>query len=67
MAQNPQKLSKIMAAGTKSHMYDSILKKEQKYMVLMVFDQTGNQIKRKELTDDSVPTQPMELYIDIWY
>lgn len=66
VANYPQTLTKIMTPGEKLHTYELILKKEQKYMLVMVFDENGKEIECRELTGDSVPTQPMELFIGIW-
>ena len=61
----PQTL-KAYFAGNQLYTYELILKKAQKYMLLMVYDSTGKEVDRRELTGDSVPTQPMELFLGIW-
>jgi len=66
VANYPQTLTKVTSAGTKLYTYELILKKAQKYMLVMVYDETGKEVERRELTGDSVPTQPMELFIGIW-
>lgn len=62
----PQTLTKVTAAGNQLYTYELILKKAEKYMLVMVFDQTGKEIERRELKGDNVPTQPMELFLGIW-
>ena len=61
----PQTL-KAYSAGNQLYTYELILKKAQKYMLLMVYDSTGKEVDCRELTGDSVPTQPMELFLGIW-
>lgn len=35
-------------------------------MLVMVYDANGKELERQELTGDSVPSEPMELFIGIW-
>jgi hypothetical protein len=66
VANYPQTLTKVTSAGNKLYTYELILKKAEKYLLVMVYDETGKEIERRELTGDSVPTQPMELFLGIW-
>jgi hypothetical protein len=56
----------VYNAGNQQYTYELILKKQQKYLLVMVFDSTGKMVDRKELWGDSVPTEPMDLFIGIW-
>jgi hypothetical protein len=62
----PQTLTKATKAGNENYTYELILKKQEKYMLIMVYDKTGKEIERRELKGDSVPSEPMELFIGIW-
>jgi hypothetical protein len=65
MANYPQ-VFKVCNAGNQLYTYELILKKQQKYLLVMVFNSTGKMVDPKELWGDSIPTEPMELFIGIW-
>jgi hypothetical protein len=65
VANYPQ-VFKVYNAGNQLYTYELILKKQQKYLLVMVFDSTGKMVDCKELWGDSIPTESMELFVGIW-
>ena len=66
VANYPKTFTTVKKGGNQLYTYELILKKQDKYMLVMVYDSTGKELERYELTGDSVPSQPMELFIGIW-
>jgi Glycosyl hydrolases family 16 len=66
VADYPQTLYQVDRAGNELYTYELFLNNEQRNLSVTVYNGDGEEIEHRQLTGDSVPTQPMELFLGIW-
>ena len=62
----PKTFNTVQKGGNQLYTYGLILNKQEKYLLVMVYDANGKELEYQELTGDSVPSESMELFIGIW-
>ena len=62
----PQTLTRVTRAGKEFYTYELILNNEKRFMSVAVYNSTGIEVDRREMTGDLVPSNPMELFFVLW-